>query len=133
MTTPKIKHMPPKMSVGEEIANSVTHGVGALLSLAGMVILIVRAAMYGTAIHVVSFAIYGTSLFDVVSWASCTTRQTRVLGIRPRRHLPTDCWFVHAVLADLAVGSVGIDADDRGLDASDSGRPVQEPVYRSVP
>jgi len=55
--------MPPKMSVGEEIANSVTHGVGALLSLAGMAILILRGAMYGTAIHVVSFAIYGTSLF----------------------------------------------------------------------
>lgn len=63
MTTRKIKHMPPKMSVGEEIANSVTHGVGALLSLAGMALLIVRAVMYGTAIHVVSFAIYGTSLF----------------------------------------------------------------------
>jgi len=63
VTKKKIKHMPPKMSVGEEIANSVTHGVGALLSLAGMVILIVRAAMYGTVIHVVSFSIYGMSLF----------------------------------------------------------------------
>ncbi|MFC2082554.1 hemolysin III family protein [Candidatus Bipolaricaulota bacterium] len=55
--------MPPRMSVGEEIANSVTHGVGALLSLAGMALLIVRAATYGTAIHIVSFSIYGMSLF----------------------------------------------------------------------
>ncbi|MBE0635101.1 hemolysin III family protein, partial [Candidatus Bipolaricaulota bacterium] len=54
--------MPPKLTVGEEIANSVTHGVGALLSIAGTVILIVRAATAGTAIHVVSFAIYGLTL-----------------------------------------------------------------------
>ena len=54
--------MPPKLSVGEEIANSITHGVGALLSIAGMAILIVRGAMHGTAIHVVSFAIYGLTL-----------------------------------------------------------------------
>jgi len=57
------KIMPPKLAVGEEIANSVTHGVGALLSVAGTVILLVRAAMYGTAIHVVSFSIFGMSLF----------------------------------------------------------------------
>jgi hemolysin III len=58
----KNKIMPPKTSVGEEIANSVTHGVGALLSIAGTVILIVRAAMHGSAIHVASFVIYGLAL-----------------------------------------------------------------------
>ena len=62
MTKTKIKIMPPKQTVGEEIANSITHGIGALLSIAGTVILIVRAAMVGTAIHVISFAIYGLSL-----------------------------------------------------------------------
>ena len=55
--------MPPKFTVGEEIANSVTHGVGALLSVAGMVLLIVRAALYGGAIEIVSVIIYGLSLF----------------------------------------------------------------------
>jgi len=63
MAKQKIKHMPPKTSLGQEIANSVTHGVGALLSLAGMAILIVRGVTYGTTIHVISFAIYGASLF----------------------------------------------------------------------
>ena len=57
MTTKKTKIMPPKQSLGEEIANSITHGIGALLSVAGTVILIVRAAMYGTALHIVSFSI----------------------------------------------------------------------------
>lgn len=59
-TKPRI--MPPKTSLGEEIANSVTHGVGALLSIVGAVILIVRAALFGTAIHIVSFSIYGLTL-----------------------------------------------------------------------
>ena len=45
-----------------EIANSVTHGIGALLAVAGLVLLIVYAAMYGNAWHVVSFSIYGSTL-----------------------------------------------------------------------
>lgn len=55
--------MPPKVSLGEEISNSVTHGVGALLSLAGMVALILRAVRHGTPVHVASVSIYGVSLF----------------------------------------------------------------------
>jgi len=54
--------MPPELTVGEEIANSITHGIGALLSVAGTAILIVRATLYGTAIHVVSVSIYGLTL-----------------------------------------------------------------------
>lgn len=49
-------------SLGEEISNSISHGVGALLSIAGTVILIVKAAMSGSAINVVSASIYGASL-----------------------------------------------------------------------
>jgi len=62
MTPRKEKIMPPKTSLGEEIGNSVTHGVGALLSIAGTIVLIVRAALYGSAIHIVSFAIFGATL-----------------------------------------------------------------------
>lgn len=50
-------------SLGEEIANAVSHGVGTLLSIAGMVILIVTACrnkMGGIAI--VSAALYGSGL-----------------------------------------------------------------------
>jgi hemolysin III len=48
---------------GEEIAHSVTHGVGAALAVAGLVILVVLAAWRGDAWRVVSFSIYGTTLF----------------------------------------------------------------------
>lgn len=50
-------------TLGEEIANSITHGIGAALSLAALVILIVFASKYGDAWRVVSFSIYGTTLF----------------------------------------------------------------------
>lgn len=50
-------------TLGEEIANSITHGIGAALSLAALVILVVFAAKYGDAWRVVSFSIYGTTLF----------------------------------------------------------------------
>lgn len=45
-----------------EIANSVTHGIGTLMAIAGLVLLVVFAAIYGNAWHIVSFSIYGTTL-----------------------------------------------------------------------
>lgn len=52
----------PFYTLGEEIANSVTHGVGAALAVAGMILLVVLAALYGDKWRVVSFTIYGLSL-----------------------------------------------------------------------
>lgn len=49
-------------SLGEEIFNAVSHGAGALLSVAGLVVLVVVAAINGNAWSVVSSAIYGSSL-----------------------------------------------------------------------
>jgi hemolysin III len=52
----------PTYPLGEDIANSITHGVGAVLSLFGTGLLLYRAATVGTALHVVSFSIYGLTL-----------------------------------------------------------------------
>lgn len=49
-------------TIGEEIANAVTHGIGAALSVAGLVLLVVFAALRGDAWRVVSFSIYGATL-----------------------------------------------------------------------
>lgn len=49
-------------TIGEEIANSITHGIGAALSVAGLTLLVVLAAIYGDVWRVVSFSIYGSSL-----------------------------------------------------------------------
>ena len=49
-------------SLGEEITNSITHGVGIGLSIAALVILVVLASRRGDAWRIVSFSIYGASL-----------------------------------------------------------------------
>lgn len=46
----------------EELANTVTHGIGLALSLVGFVVLLVLAVMRGSAWHIVSCAIYGSTL-----------------------------------------------------------------------
>lgn len=49
-------------SLGEEIFNSVSHGTGGLLAIAGTAVLIVLTAIYSDAWAVVSASIYGASL-----------------------------------------------------------------------
>lgn len=51
-----------KLSTKEEIFNSITHGIGTLLSIAALVSLVILAVVKGNTWHVVSFSIYGSSL-----------------------------------------------------------------------
>lgn len=51
-----------KYTLGEEIFNSVSHGVGAGLSIAGTVVLIITSVIHSNAWGVVSSCIYGASL-----------------------------------------------------------------------
>lgn len=46
----------------EEVVNAITHGLGTLLSIAGLALLIVYASWEGTSWHVVSFTIYGITM-----------------------------------------------------------------------
>ena len=50
-------------TLGEEIANSITHSVGIGLSIAALVILVILASRRGDAWKIVSFSIYGATLF----------------------------------------------------------------------
>jgi len=47
---------------GEELANSLTHGLGVALSIAGLVLMVVFAAKRGTARDVVGAAVFGSML-----------------------------------------------------------------------
>ncbi|HPQ68565.1 MAG TPA: hemolysin III family protein [bacterium] len=51
-----------RYSLGEEIANAITHGIGAALSVAALVLLATFAALYGDVWRVVSVSIYGATL-----------------------------------------------------------------------
>lgn len=52
----------PKFSFREELAHGISHGIGAGLSIAGLIVLLVTAISYGNVWHVISAAIYGSSL-----------------------------------------------------------------------
>lgn len=46
----------------EEIFNSISHGIGILLAVAGVTLLVIFGAIHGDAWHVVSFSIFGASM-----------------------------------------------------------------------
>jgi len=52
----------PRYTAAEEIANSVTHGIGIVLSIAGLAVLTAFAALQGDAWHVVACSIFGAAL-----------------------------------------------------------------------
>lgn len=51
-----------RQSLGEEIANAISHGLGTALAIAGTPVLIVYAALHGDALSVVSASLYGASM-----------------------------------------------------------------------
>ncbi|MCB5235134.1 MAG: hemolysin III family protein [Candidatus Cloacimonetes bacterium] len=55
----------PKQSLPEELANAITHGIGAGLSIAALVILVVYAAKISDVWKVVSFSIYGATMITL--------------------------------------------------------------------
>ena len=78
-----LRKEPPKRSVLEEIGNAVTHGIGALLGIAGMVLLLLRA---DTEIKLVSAIVYGTCfllmflmscLYHSLKWGTAAKRVLR--------------------------------------------------------
>ena len=57
-------------TLGEEIANSVTHGIGELLAIAACVVLVVTSALTGDPYKIVSCSIYGASLIIMFSMST---------------------------------------------------------------
>jgi hemolysin III len=60
----------PRYSLGEEIAHSVTHGVGIVLAIAGLAVMVAFAAVKGNAWHIVGCAIFGATM--VLSYTAST-------------------------------------------------------------
>ncbi|MDP4108536.1 MAG: hemolysin III family protein [Bacillota bacterium] len=57
-------------SIGEEIANAVSHGLGALLSIAGTVLLLIYSVLQHDNYKIASSAIYGGSLIILFTMSS---------------------------------------------------------------
>ncbi len=52
----------PHYTLKEELAHSLTHGLGVVLSIAGLVVLVCFAALHGSVWHVVGCSVFGASL-----------------------------------------------------------------------
>lgn len=52
----------PKYTLGEEIFNAISHGVGALLAIAALVLTIIFSSIHHSPIAVVSSVVYGVSM-----------------------------------------------------------------------
>ena len=72
-------HVSTRRLSAEELANSLTHGAGLMLSIAGFIVLLVLAAMRGSAWRIVSCAVYGSTLICLY------TASTLYHGIPSRR------------------------------------------------
>lgn len=57
-------------TIGEEIANAVSHGTGAALAAAGTVILIIKACVLSSAVSVVSASLYGAALIILYTFST---------------------------------------------------------------
>jgi hemolysin III len=62
MTAARTRELVRRYTLGEEIANCASHGVGLLLAIAGLVVLAVFAARHGDAWHVASCSVFGATL-----------------------------------------------------------------------
>ena len=83
----------------EELANSITHGVGIALSLAALVILVSFASMQGDPWKIVSFSIYGASL--VVLYTASTLYHS-FSNVKVKHYLKI---FDHAAIYLLIAGT----------------------------
>ena len=52
----------PKYTLGEEITNSITHGIGVLLSIAALVLTIIISSTHHNIIGIISSIVYGTTM-----------------------------------------------------------------------
>ncbi len=65
-----MKNNLPTYTLSEELMNSISHGIGACLSVAALVLCIVKAATSSTAAGVVSASIYGATLVILYSMST---------------------------------------------------------------
>lgn len=86
-------------TLGEEIANAVSHGTGAALAIAGTVLLIIKACFTGEALSVVSVTLYGVSLIVLYTFSTLYHSVTNEIGKKVLRV------FDHCSIFFLILGS----------------------------
>jgi hemolysin III len=89
----------PRYTLREEIASSVTHGIGILLAIAGLAVLVAFAAKQGDAWHVTSCSIFGAALI------LCFTTSTLYHSVQAERLKHTLRALDHSAIFVLIAGT----------------------------
>jgi hemolysin III len=89
----------PRYAYGDELASSVIHGIGILLSIAGLATLVAFSALYGDARAVVASAVFGTTL---ILCYTASTLYHSIPGVLAKRVLRT---FDHIAIFLLIAGT----------------------------
>jgi len=95
----KNKYLPTYYEPKEEKLNVITHAIGLFLSIIALIVLVIKASIYGTVWHVVSFSIYGVSLI-VLYTASTLYHKSKELKIKTKLNI-----FDHASIYILIAGT----------------------------
>lgn len=90
---------PPRYTLAEEIANSVTHAVGIVAAIAGLAVLSAFAALRGDAWHVVGCSIFGATLILLY------TTSTIYHSVHAQRLKPILRAFDHSAIFLLIAGT----------------------------
>jgi hemolysin III len=83
----------------DERANTLTHGVGALLSLVGLAVLTQRSLWYDSLLHLVAVGVYGLSLVSVYT---ASTLHHLATAPRVKRFF---LWLDHSCIYALIAGT----------------------------
>lgn len=88
-----------RLKRAEEIANSISHGIGIGLAVAGVSLLTVFGAIYGNVWHVVSFTVFGVSMI-ILYLASTLFHSAKNLRLKAKLNK-----FDHSAIYILIAGS----------------------------
>lgn len=97
--TPVHHPQPRQQTLGEEIANAISHGIGLLFALAILPILIINATQRGDASDIIGASVFGVT---VILLYLTSTLYHALPHIRMKQHLK---FFDHAAIYLLIAGS----------------------------
>jgi len=89
----------PRYALREEIANSLTHGIGIVLAIAGLAVLVAFAARFGDVWHVVGCSVFGAALI------LCFTTSTLYHSVQVERLKQTLRALDHSAIFVLIAGT----------------------------
>jgi hemolysin III len=89
----------PKLIKSEEIFNSISHGIGVLISIACLVLLVVFASIEGNVWKIISFSVFGSAMISLYI-SSTLYHSTKNLRKKSRRNL-----LDHSMIYILIAGS----------------------------